>query len=261
MKNHLFLLSGILVLATACGFGQKNRVFQPAVLNDSTTLVGVCPFYDQQQVLKNYAFYIDKKDVLTRVSKSLTHGDKVLAGEIDDELNILVVKDKEVQPIQIAASPKHKYINIEDDFFSFDASQLQSLARSYPLNYTTKIMKFTRQDEYDAFMNKYKPDPSFLCFEDVTEEPEGVCTITVKVEGQDQPAIKGLNLIEADLQGLGAQKLEDYLISYTSPAGAPGQYKYEVQLNKKFYDGLSNPAFTKGAWILNAKEIITYWSK
>jgi hypothetical protein len=259
MKKVLSLL--IILLATQSALGQDNLVFKQFGLDTNSALIAVCPFYDKQKAYKNYTFYIDKKEDLKKVSQTLSHGNKIKADTVDDDLNIYIIKDKEVLPIQIGASPKYSYLNIEEDYYAFDISQLLKLAKDYPLSYTAKVMKFKKEEEFNAFLKKYNSYPNFLCFEDITEELEGICPIAVKITTKDKPASKGWEIIENDLKKLGAKKDEDYIISYKPNFDNTGTYHYEVRLSKKLYDKLNNPAYTKGKWTMNLKEIITYWKK
>lgn len=257
MKNILFLLT--ILLATQFSVAQDNLVFKKLGLDTNSALIAICPFYDKQKAYRNYTFFIDKEEDLKKVSQTISHGEKVKADTMDDNLHIYIIKDKEVLPIQIGASPKYGYLNIEEDYFAFDNSQLQKLAKSYPLNYTAKIMKFKKEDEFNAFIKSHKSDVKFLCFEDITEELEGICSITVKVASKDKPASKGWDTIENDLKKLGAKEEEDYIISYKPSFDNTGIYHYSVRLSRKLYDKLNNTAYTKGKWTMNLKEIITYW--
>lgn len=103
MKKILSLL--IIFQASQTAIGQNNLVFKQVTLDTSSALIAVCPFYDKQKVYKAYTFYINKKEDLKKVSQTLSYGTKMKADTVDDDLNIYIIKDKEVLPIQIGASP------------------------------------------------------------------------------------------------------------------------------------------------------------
>lgn len=122
-------------------------------------------------------------------------------------------------------------------------------------------MKFKKEEEFNAFLKKYNSDPNFLCFEDITEDLEGICIIEIKITTKDKPASKGWEIIENDFKKLGAKKDEDYIISYRPTSKNTDTYHYEVRLSKKLYGKLNNRSYVKGKWIMNLKEIVTYWKK
>ena len=259
MKQLLTLL--LILMVTMHARGQNRLVLKQFALDTNSALIAVCPFYDKQKVYHNYSFYINKNEDLKMVSETLSYGEKAQVDAIDEHLNIYIIQDKEVLPIQIGASPKYGYINIEDSYYTFSIAQLQKLAQAYPLTYTARIMKFKKEEEFAGFLKKYKPDPTFLCFEDITEELEGICSMTVKIASGDKPASQGWDIIENDLKKIGAEKEIDYIISYKPAQENTDIYHYQVRLNKKLYDKLNNPAYAKGKWTMNIKEIITYWKK
>lgn len=259
MKKNLFLL--IFLVVTHLVFGQKRFVFKQLGADTSSAIIGVCQYSDKQKSYKKYAFYIDKKANLLKVSQSVYCGDIAKVDTMDNDLTIFIINNKEAMPVQLGISPKYGYFNVGNDYYTFDVSQLTTLASIYPLNYSEKLMKFRTEAEFNEFIRKNKSDSNFLCYEDITEELEGQTTISIKIESSNKPATKGWNIIEKDLHKVGAKEEEDYIIGYSPSFDNTHIYRYKVQLSKKIYDKLNNPIFSKSTWTMNIKEIITYWRR
>src|SRR3954466_13486555 len=105
MKKALLFASWLMM--TTSTFGQDNLVFKSFKPDSISALMGVCPFFDNGKVYRNYCFYIDKKEDLMKVAASFEHGNKIKVDTMDNDLNIYVIKDKEVLPLQIGASPRY----------------------------------------------------------------------------------------------------------------------------------------------------------
>lgn len=259
MKYRVIFLAFLLL--THFLYGQKKYIFKELKADTTSAIIGVCSYGSDQRDYKKYAFFIDKKADLLKVSQSFFCGSITKIDTMDNDLTIFMINKKEAMPIQLGISPKYGYFNVDNNYYTFDITQLEMLANTFPLNYYTKLVKFKTESEYNKFIDKHKNDTAFLCFEDITEELEGITTISIKIENSDKPADKGWNIIEKDLQKIGAKKNEDYILSYTPTFDNTHIYKFQVRLNKKTYDKLNNPMYSKSSWTMNVKEIITYWRK
>ena len=246
------ILIFIMLLIAGRLAAQKNLVFKSFNIDSGCTILGLDNYEDKQYV--KYAFYITDPAEIKKVTGNLAYGEKTRADTLDADFSIFMVKDKEVLPIDIFISPKYKYIEIEGTRYTFDVQQLQTLAKTYPLKYSTKLMKFTRGEDYDAFRKKHQNDPGFLGFEDWTEELEGSGSITMNATNTS--ASEGWATIEKDLKALGAVKEKDYILSYS-----PAKNEYKVQSSSRLWNKLQNSKYKKGKWVLNVKEIMTYWKK
>ena len=211
MQNGIVFLTFFLLAHFA--HAQKRYIFQKLGADTASAIIGVCPYYDDQKNYKKYAFYIDKKADLLKVSQSVYCGDIAKVDTMDDDLTIFIINNKEALPFQLGISPKYGYFNVDNDYYTFDVSQLKTLANTYPLNYSAKLMKFKTEVEYIKFIDKYKNDPNFLCFEDITEALEGITVISIKIESSDKPADKGWDIIEKDLLKIGAKKMKIILLA------------------------------------------------
>lgn len=244
-------------------FGQTKLLLENFEFDTTYKIIGVGAYSDKNKIYhKELTFYAYELTDLNKIKSNLKYGKLIDTPTIDDnDLGIYIIKEKEILEDGFYVNPTYFNINIDGKYFEFDLSQLKSLSKQYPINYTTKFLKFKTSTEFSTFINKNLSNSNFLCYEDVSEGMDGVCTITIKVESQEKPVSKGWDIIEADLKKLGAEKVEDYIISYSPSFDTPNIYKYNVRLSKKLYDKLNNSAYTKGSWTMNMKEIITYWKK
>lgn len=123
-------------------------------------------------------------------------------------------------------------------------------------------MEFKNEQQLKAYVKKYFSDPKFICYDNLSNDSEGLGVITIKIESKDKPASKGWDMIESELKKLGVKK-DDYILSYSPSFDTPDIYKYELRTSKGIFDKLTNPAFVKGKWTVNQKsfEILTYWKK
>ena len=153
-------------------------------------------------------------------------------------------------------------IDIDEANYSFDISQLVRIAKDFPLTYKANLKKFKNDQELKAYVKKYTSDPKFICYENISNDSEGIGVITIKVESNDKPVSKGWDMIKSELKIIGA-KDEDYILSYSPSFDTPGVYKYMLRTSKALFDKLTNPAFVKEKWTINRKsfEILTYWKK
>jgi hypothetical protein len=263
MKKYFTFLT-VFIIAN-CAFSQSdNLVFEKINLDSCTALIGVNPFFEEGIDHKGLTFYIDNKEDLRKVFQSLTYGKKLDIGMTGEELEIYVIRNKEILPIQLGVNSKLNFINIDIDEanYSFDISQLVRIAKDFPLTYKASLKKFKNDQELKAYVKKYTSDPKFICYENISNDSEGIGVISIKVESNDKPVSKGWDMIKSELKIIGA-KDEDYILSYSPSFDTPGVYKYVLRTSKALFDKLTNPAFVKEKWTINQKsfEILTYWRK
>jgi hypothetical protein len=250
---------------TQTAFSQSNNlIFEKVNLDSCTALIGVNPFFEEGIDHKGLTFYIDNKDELRKVFQSFTYGKKVNIGMTGEELEIYVIKNKEILPIQLGVNPKLNFINIDIDTtnYSFDVSQLIKIAKNFPLTYKASLKEFKNGQELKKFLQKYLSDPKFICFENISNDSEGIGVITIKIESTDKPVSKGWDIIKNELKKIGA-KDDEYILSYSPSFDTPGVYKYNLRSSKALFNKLTNPALTKVNWSVNQKtfELLTYWKK
>jgi len=261
MRYIIFFLT--LLCSSGYSFGQTKLLLENYEFDTTYKIIGVGAYTDKDKIYhKELAFYACELSDLNKIKTILKYGKPIDTPTIEDnDLSIYIIKEKEILEDGFYVNPTYFNINIDGKYFEFDLTQLKSLSKQYPINYTTKLLEFKTATEFAAFIKKNISDPRFLCYEDVSEGMDGICAITIKVESAEKPVSKGWEIIETDLKKLGAEKVEDYIISYSPSFDTPNIYKYNVRLSKKLYDKLTNSAYTKSNWTMNMKEVITYWKK
>src|SRR5687768_1584445 len=120
MKNGIVFLTFVLLAHIA--HGQKRYIFQKLGVDTASAIIGVCSYDDDQKNYKKYAFFIDKKAELLKVSQSVYCGDIAKVDTMDNDLTIFVINNKEAMPIQLGISPKYGYLNVDNDYYTFDVA-------------------------------------------------------------------------------------------------------------------------------------------
>ncbi len=242
-------------------YGQDSLLFQKYNFDTSNKVIAVCSYNQEKKVYyKDLSFYIGDLPDLNKLKSSIKYGQPIERPTIDDnDLSIYIVKGKEIQD-EIYINPTYSNINIDGKYYEFDLSQLKSLNKQYPLNYTFSWTTLKSETDFKKYISTNSIKKDFLCYQDNTLEFGGICDIFIDRNASCTTGRQGIQIIKQKLLDLG-YKETDFLIGYMPTGDESKKFKLTLQATKDKYDKLHGDNFQKSKWTANDFEILSYWQK
>lgn len=107
MKNYL-TFPFFLFLASIC-YSQNNLLFKKIQLSGNIKIACLTDHLDNFQINKRFTFYCDKKDDISDILKTFIIGNKKKQIGGSNEIYIFILRDKEIQPIQMLVNPMNTH--------------------------------------------------------------------------------------------------------------------------------------------------------
>ena len=259
------LISIFLTLTGLTALGQSTQFLQRFNFDSSYKIVGVCSQLDEKKVYQKWTFIIGNLDKLKIAKETITHGKEINEPvQGDDDLEVYVVKDKEVVETYYV-SPKYKYVSYHPTdsthgIFPFDISPLHQLADVKPISYRYQDFTFKSEEEFKKFLSVDKQKKNFLCWEDVSEELSGYFSVVIPKNNKIQKFKDGWTIIEAELNRITSNK-KDYLMSFNLTKSTDTTFYYRVNTSKSIHEKFSLKNYQKSRWLANVIELSTIWLK
>jgi|TARA_B110000211_G_C13920648_1_gene482580 hypothetical protein len=154
-------ITTILILLSISAYSQKSLILENIDLNQNMRLIGMYPHYDKEKTFEKYNFLIVDFKVLDSLSKLLTKGKEVKNQFTKGEFNIRLYQgNKKLKTWSF--NPKYSYLRINGKSYEFDANQILSLAKSYPLEYSFNKMSFKSEEEFNKKYENLKLNENLL---------------------------------------------------------------------------------------------------
>ncbi len=261
MKLHHLLL---LMLISQSTYSQNNYFLKDFYLTDETKIICLTEYSDSLQLNKRFTFYCKDQNEVAKIFNSFKVGEKVKELRDTNAVNLYVLKGKEILPFQMVINPQNSNLNTnvfgQYGYYSFDTTYLINANRKYPISYKAKLLTFDTKKEFKGFIAAHKNDTSLLCYQDNTSRYPGMGMIYFSNDKTTTTTIEAYKLLVKTFNKLNSG-MEDILLGVLLEDGYVMSFNYQIECSKSLYDKFDNPNFTKGEWIQNKYQLLTYWKE
>lgn len=261
MKLHYLLL---LMLISQSIYSQNNYFLKDFYLTDETKVICLTNYSDSLQLNKRFTFYCKDQNEVAKIFNSFKVGEKVKEIYDTNAVNLYVLKGKEILSFQMLINPLNSNVNTDVfghyGYYSFDTTYLINANRKYPISYKAKWLTFDTKKEFKEFIEAHKNDTTLLCYQDNTHQYPGMGMIYYSNDKTTTTPQEAYKLLIKTFNKINSID-EAYLIGILLEKGNVMSFNYQIECSKLLFDKFDNPNYTKGEWMQNKYQLLTYWKE
>lgn len=262
MKNLLVWV--LLISAQLSSYGQKPVFLKDFDFDSSYTVLCLGQsFQGREDSLPRFWFMLDNPDDMNALKKDWSLRKKPIRYIEWASVSVFIIRNKQTVKGGALIYPIQGCINVQDVWYTFDTSKLNTLHKEHPLKFHTESRKFDTYLHYVAYANTLLNDDSLLFFFEPTLTYEGSFTITARTNntpGSDVLVSSDINKDLRELAPVGSFTASP-VMNDSFNINNRGKVRITVHCAKSLYDKYKDWSVEKGAWQPTEIEMKLFWKE